>query len=199
MSERIDRGIGGSRLILPLIIVLVVAVVAGLYFRSRMDGPGPPAQAEQGQEIAESSESAVDALVEIMLFHPSSRALVVEPVELERLPDMQLQARASVAALLAHKRTGITAVLKDIRLAALYLDSSGSAYVDVSPVGKRKYVRGSVWQELLAIYAIVDTLTQNFDEIKEVHFLVNGKKAETLAGHIDLSGFFRARMDLVRR
>ncbi len=199
MSERYDRGIGGSRLLLPLIIVLAVAVVAGLYFKSRLDSPEPLSQPEERQEITDPSESAADVPVEVMIFLPSSGTLVAEPVELERLPDMQLQARASVAALLAHKRSGITAVLKDIRLVALYLDSSGSAYVDLSPAGTKKYVRGSVWQELLALYAIVDTLTQNFDEIKKVYFLVNGKKAETLAGHIDLSGFFRARMDLVRQ
>jgi hypothetical protein len=40
---------------------------------------------------------------------------------------------------------------------------------------------------------------QNFDEIKQVRFLLNGKEAQTLAGHVDLSRTFTKRMDLVRQ
>ena len=51
----------------------------------------------------------------------------------------------------------------------------------------------------MAIYAVVNTLTQNFEEIKEVRFLLDGREAQTLAGHIDASVFFSARPDLARQ
>ena len=41
--------------------------------------------------------------------------------------------------------------------------------------------------EILAVYSIVNTVTLNFQDIKDVQILIEGKKAETLAGHIDIS------------
>ncbi len=41
--------------------------------------------------------------------------------------------------------------------------------------------------ELQTIYSIVDTITLNFKNIKDVQILVEGKKEKTLAGHIDIS------------
>ncbi|AJE02466.1 GerMN domain-containing protein [Geobacter pickeringii] len=40
--------------------------------------------------------------------------------------------------------------------------------------------------ELAAVYSVVDTVCLNFPAIKGVKFLVEGKDAETLAGHVDL-------------
>ena len=55
------------------------------------------------------------------------------------------------------------------------------------------------WEELLALYAMVNTLSQNFEEIRQVRFLVDGREAQTLAGHIELSRKFTKRMDLVKQ
>ncbi|MBI5587837.1 MAG: GerMN domain-containing protein [Deltaproteobacteria bacterium] len=46
---------------------------------------------------------------------------------------------------------------------------------------------GGTSGEMQTIYSIIDTLTLNFPEIKAVQILVEGKKVETLAGHIDTS------------
>lgn len=40
--------------------------------------------------------------------------------------------------------------------------------------------------ELLTVYSVVDVLTQ-FPTVKQVQFLVEGQKVETLAGHMDLA------------
>jgi len=89
-------------------------------------------------------------------------------------------------------------VLRDIRLRELYLDAFGTAYIDLSP-GPQKDVRASAWEEQLAIYAMVNTLLQNFDGIKTVVLLIDGREAQTLAGHMDLSRTFTKRMDLVKQ
>jgi hypothetical protein len=60
-------------------------------------------------------------------------------------------------------------------------------------------VRASAWEEQLAIYALVNTLLQNFEEIKQVVLLLDGGEAQTLAGHMDLSRTFTKRMDLVKQ
>lgn len=40
--------------------------------------------------------------------------------------------------------------------------------------------------EMAAVYSVVDSLTINFPEIKQVRFLVEGAPVETLKGHLDL-------------
>ena len=40
--------------------------------------------------------------------------------------------------------------------------------------------------EMVAVYSIIDTVTVNFPQIKEVQFLVSGAAPETLEGHLDL-------------
>jgi hypothetical protein len=89
-------------------------------------------------------------------------------------------------------------VLRDIRLRAFYLDASGTAYIDLA-AGLKKDVLASAWEEQLALYAMVNTLLRNFEEIKQVLFLFEGGEAQTLAGHMDLSRTFTKRMDLVRQ
>lgn len=40
--------------------------------------------------------------------------------------------------------------------------------------------------EMAAVYSVVDTVCLNFPQIKRVKFLLDGKEAETLKGHLDL-------------
>lgn len=41
--------------------------------------------------------------------------------------------------------------------------------------------------EIQTVYSIVNTIALNFPQFKDVQLLVDGKKAETIAGHIDIS------------
>jgi spore germination protein GerM len=41
--------------------------------------------------------------------------------------------------------------------------------------------------EMLAVYSIVNTVAINFPRIRIVKLMINGKEAETLKGHLDLS------------
>ena len=61
----------------------------------------------------------------------------------------------------------------------------GIAYVDFNDALVKKFTGGSTGEEML-VGSIVNTLTE-FSEIKKVQILVNGKKIESIAGHIDLT------------
>ncbi len=61
-----------------------------------------------------------------------------------------------------------------------------TAFADFSSEIIKNHPGGSSG-ELETIYSIVDTITLNFPEIMDVQILVEGKKEETLAGHIDIS------------
>ena len=60
-----------------------------------------------------------------------------------------------------------------------------TAVVDLDSGITRNFIGGSTGEEFL-INSVVDTLTE-FDEVKQVQFLIDGQEVETLAGHMDLS------------
>lgn len=62
----------------------------------------------------------------------------------------------------------------------------GTAFLDFNSDISIKHPGGSS-AEIQTIYSIVNTITSNFPEIKNVQILINGKKEKTLAGHIDIS------------
>jgi len=70
------------------------------------------------------------------------------------------------------------------RLNAVFQDKD-VVYVDLSEEMMRNQ-SGGTSQELLSVYAIVDTLTA-LPGIKMVKILINGKEEPTLCGHIDVS------------
>jgi glutamate-1-semialdehyde aminotransferase len=90
-------------------------------------------------------------------------------------------------------------VLRELRLRALYLDASWTATVDLAAASpNQNEIRASAEEELLAVYALVNTLTQNFPEVRQVRILMDGREAQTLAGHIDLTRAYVKRTDLVK-
>lgn len=199
MSERGDRSIHGSRFLLIVVIILSALALGGFFIWMR---PGLPVLSQPGSvrhEIVQPRTIRTDEPLRVMMYYPAAAELAAEPAGVSRQPDTQSQARETVSALLSSQRAGIAPVLKGLRLNALYLDSSGAAYVDLSAAGPGGDGKGSAWDEILAVYAVVNTLTQNFEDIKQVHFLVDGREAQTLAGHISLSPFFSRRMELVKQ
>jgi hypothetical protein len=199
MSERTDRRIRDNRLLLVLIVSIVfIASVGGFLLWGGMHAPDA-VQKETGQSANQLIQPAFrNEPLAVTLYYPLDGLLVAGEVSVKRSPDTQSQAWEALAALLQDQRAAQASVLRDIKLRAFFLDSQGTAYVDLAPV-QQQPVRASGWDEQLAIYAIVNTLMQNFEEIKQVEFLMNGRDAETLAGHMDLSRKFSKRVDLVRR
>jgi hypothetical protein len=67
----------------------------------------------------------------------------------------------------------------------VFLTARGVAYVNLSP--EAAALEGGTAPELLAVYALVNTVVTNFASIKRVHILVGDRMVDTLAGHVDLS------------
>ncbi len=198
MPERIDRRIGQNRLLFGVVaIIFAIAATAGVYIWSLMHSSSvPPNTVVPGQsKLAQPSRP--DEPLTIALYYPLEGMLASVSVAVKRQPDGQSQARVILAAMLGDQRIAQTALLKDVRLRELYLDASGTAYVDLASV-QQKEIRVSARDELLALYAVVNTLLHNIEEIKRVRVLLDGREAQTLAGHIDLSRAFSKRMDLVK-
>jgi hypothetical protein len=71
---------------------------------------------------------------------------------------------------------------KDTKLQDLFISEQGIAFVDFSNAIAANHP-GGVRNELATIYSIVDSLTYNLPEIKQVKILIGGVEKETLAGH----------------
>jgi hypothetical protein len=187
-----------NRLLFGVAVILAAIVVSGggLFWLWRNSTNTEPMPAVQDQQLAR--QALRDEPLSITLYYPRDGALATGATVVKRQPDTQSLAREALAALFTDQRAAQEPVLRDIRLRELYLDGYGTAYIDLTQ-GARKDVLASAWEEQLAIYALTNTLLQNFEEIKQVMLLLDGREAQTLAGHMDLSRTFTKRMDLVKR
>ncbi len=197
MSGKIDRRIGDNRLLVWSLLA-VFAVAAGVFVWLRFGVPAPLQQQASRTLSLPAHPARPDEPLTITLYYPLNGMLVAGPVAIKRQPEAQAQAREALAALFTGPGAAQDSIFREVRLRELFLDASGTAYADLSSL-QQSGVRAPAREELLAVYAIVDTLTQNFEEIKRVRILLEGKEAQTLAGHIDLTGKFEKRMDLVKQ
>jgi len=70
------------------------------------------------------------------------------------------------------------------RVRSLFVDASGTAYVDFDQELTEGH-SGGARAELLTVYSIVNTLAANLSQIKRVQILVDGAGVPTLAGDVD--------------
>lgn len=104
------------------------------------------------------------------------------------------QMRQLLLAFLNGPRTGKdqVPVPEGLKLNEFYFTPQGTAVVDVS-TDQIDPGHFGFYEEVLFIRGLIESLSQNFYEIKQVKVLVNGQDAPTLAGHYalgtaDLSG-----------
>ena len=71
---------------------------------------------------------------------------------------------------------------KDTKVQELFFSEGGVVYIDFSNTLSTNHP-GGVVNEMATVYSIVDSLTYNLPEIKQVKILVGGTEKETLAGH----------------
>jgi hypothetical protein len=68
---------------------------------------------------------------------------------------------------------------------AVFLTDHNDAFVDLDGTVVKDHTGGSL-DELFSVYAIVNALTVNLPAVQRVQILLDGKEAESLAGHVDL-------------
>ena len=167
--------------------VLLLAVLAWGINRGLERLVAPPAATGGGAAAAATPATAVPHITATLYYAaPDGQALI--PVRREvplaegvvpqgrEILTMQLQAAPSPYA---------SAIPPGTMLRAFYVTERGDAFVDLSADVSSKHPGGS-FTELLTVYAIVNAVTANLPTIQRVQILIDGKEAETLAGHVDL-------------
>ena len=90
------------------------------------------------------------------------------------------------------------ALPRGTRLRQVFVIDEGVAFVDFSSE-IRDGMSGGSHNEVLAVYAVVNSLALNIPEIDRVAILINGRPCETLNGHVDLRRPLRADPSLEAR
>jgi sporulation and spore germination protein len=81
-----------------------------------------------------------------------------------------------------HNDGALPSMPKDTKIQDFFITEQGIALVNFSSNISTNHP-GGVLNELATIYSVVNSLTYNLDEIKEVKILIGGVEKETLAGH----------------
>jgi len=116
---------------------------------------------------------------------PSGSRLMPVEREVDFADTPGAQARRLVEAQLAPPPEGVvSAIPEGTKLRNLYV-SGGIAYVDVTGEITTGHTGGSL-AEILTVYSLVNVLTENLPAVTSVQILIDGKEADTLAGHVDL-------------
>ncbi len=97
------------------------------------------------------------------------------------------QARSIIEAQLSAEPAAplVSAIPKGATLRGIFISQRNEAFVDLDPVIRTAHPGGS-HQELMTVYTIVHALLTNLPTLQEVQILIDGREADTLAGHVDL-------------
>ncbi len=125
--------------------------------------------------------------------------LIAERRKILRKEGIKGEARQVVDELIKGPRGKLIPTLPpQTRCLTLKLDEKGTALVDFNRALSKDHPGGSS-AEILTTYSIVNSLTQNFPQIRQVQILIEGKPIETIAGHLSLKTPIPAKPDLIKK
>ena len=150
----------------------------------------------------EPAEPSLDPLPRrsVDIYFPSTVAdgLVVEAREIFDTATPGDQVKQIVNDLLSEptREKARRAVAAGTRLRQVYVLDEGVAWLDFTS-DLTDGLGGGSMSELLAVYAIVDSVVANVPQVRRVGILIEGHQVETLNGHLDLKRPLRPDYSLV--
>ncbi len=135
-------------------------------------------------------------LVKIYFSSEQNLSLVSEKRNIRR-GKLEEEVKMTLDGLVQGSRKGLVSTIPSDTVLLGVNVTGGIASVNFSKELSLNHPGGSA-AELHTVYSIVNTLTFNFHEINEVQILINGKKEETLKGHIDISLPLKGEQEFVK-
>ena len=179
------------------LIVLAVAVVVGLIsignLQQRVKRLRQQPTDEQARHalLSPPISTPTDVQVTATIFWAAG-ADKIAPVRVQ-LPlsaDPVLRSQQVLRELIADPPTpGQRTVPADAELLGFYVLPDGTAVADFSNALAAETPSG-ILSEQAAVDSIAQTLAGNVPSLRRLKILIHGQEAETLAGHVDLTGFF---------
>jgi hypothetical protein len=189
-----------SRRLKILLIGLLVLLAGGLiYLRSLHRRVLRLAQSQASEEqarrevVAPPISTPTDVRVKAKIFWASPDSPdQLQPFEIE-LPlsaDPVQRSRQLLRALVTNPPSPAQRTLPAaLELLDFYLLPDGTAIADFSDILAANTPSG-ILSEQLAVDSIARTLENNVAGLRRLKILIHGQEADTLAGHVDLTGFF---------
>jgi spore germination protein GerM len=172
--------------VLALTIVAALSTGVGTWVAVRYLIPAQPARHTSGS--AAQTGTPEGRRIKAALYYIAPDGVHLDAAQrdvayAESTPD---QAKRILEALLDPPPAGLlSAIPPETALRGVYLGEGGSAYVDFTGPLRANHPGGSL-NELLTVYAIVSSVTANLPAVTAVQILIDGREADTLAGHVDL-------------
>lgn len=165
-----------------------------------VEAPGTPAAGADAAETPASPSFLSDQnRREIVLFFQESDSEYLGPERRKIFLTNSLtdQAKQIVIELInGPQDTDLVPTLpRETQVLGLYLDRSGTAYVDLSAEVESLHPGGTS-EEIGTIFSLVNSLTYNLPTIKRVHLLIDGEERESLK-HLDLRRDYRQDLSIV--
>lgn len=174
------RGIGKF---LVFLIIIGVGLFLVYHFRQEIMGFLRPSSVQKPEKEIAVKEKKI---VTLFFSEEEGEYLVGEKREIPKRETVEEEARETVVELIkGPKGKLIPALPPRTRLLTLEMDQNGVAKVNFDQTLSKEHPGGSS-AEMLTLYSIVNSLTLNFPQIKRVQVLIDGKAAESIAGHISL-------------
>ena len=174
-----------------IVLGIIFAVTLGLFVDvigkiQSMVGDRESEENPFAQETAP-LHSPTDPPMQVKVFFPGKQEdtiLASEDQTIFRSAELANRARQILVKLLEGPKNPelYPSIPKDTKLQEVFIDDTGTAYVDFSnPISANH--PGGMQNEQATVYSIVNSLTYNLPEIRQVKILVGGAESETLAGH----------------
>jgi Sporulation and spore germination len=181
-----------------VIAVLVVAVVIGLIsFRGlrgrvqRLAGTQAADEKARHEVLAPPISTPTDVTVKAKIFWASgSDRIAPVDVQLPLSADPVERSRQLLHKLTVDPPTpGQRTVPADATVLGFYILPDGTAIADFSEALSSEMPSGILSEEM-AVNSIAQTLGNNVPSLRRLKILIHGQEVDTLAGNVDLTGFF---------
>lgn len=179
------------QLVILTAVMFAIAIVMGIYLvqlRRRETSSAPVAS--EAQHVTPPAAGPAEKIT-VWVAHDDNGSLREQSIAIPFSSGRQQRADELMRALLniylspdSPHRLGPGAEVRDV-----YLVDPGLAVVDLNAAFADGQTSGVLAEEL-TIVSMVQTLATNVAGLTRVKFLVDGKERDTLAGHMDLSGFY---------
>lgn len=125
--------------------------------------------------------------------------LIREKRKIEKRGEMKEEAKEVIDELIKGSKKGLIPTLPPrTKCLSIGLKEKGIAIVNFNHSLLKDHPGGSS-AEILTVYSIVHSLTQNFPRIRQVQILIEGRPVETIAGHLSLKQPIAPKLDLIKK
>lgn len=177
--------------------ILTVAVLIGLASLGRLHervknlSENPHADEEARREVMTAPiATPTDVTVPAKIFWQTAPdQLAPATVALPLSADPVERSKQVLDALIARPSAQQRTLPADATLLGFYVLPDGTAIADFSDSLTTEIPSG-IASEQTAVDSIIDTLKANVPSLRRLKILVHGQEVDTLAGHVDLTGFF---------